>query len=53
MKYISYDNIEFLMEWTCPYNKCGYLNRECGDCGEEETLTCRKCKKEVKVKEPS
>jgi hypothetical protein len=52
MKTISDNDIEFLMEWSCPYVKCGALNTEYGDCGEGEILECRTCKREVRVREP-
>jgi molybdenum cofactor biosynthesis enzyme MoaA len=50
LKTIGYEELEFVMEWTCPY--CKEFNTERGDYDGEEILTCIFCNKDTKVKEP-
>ena len=51
LKKIGYEELNFVIEWNCPY--CKSENIEPGDfCGEDEILTCRKCKKDCQVEEP-
>lgn len=53
MKTISYEEIEYVCSWNCPYKNCGEKNEDYFvEYCDKDIISCRKCGRKIKVVEP-